>query len=62
MLIKIVNAETGAIIFQYPITARFAGESTSEEEAKNQAWLSALEDKLVASEDRSKYLFVASDN
>lgn len=55
MKVRIYDLNTNLFVTDVKISYGLIGEKTSEDDVKNEAWLSAVEDKLVDKDSREKY-------
>jgi hypothetical protein len=55
MKVRIYDLKTNSFVTDVKISYGLIGEKTSEDDVKDEAWLSAVEDKLVDKDSREKY-------
>lgn len=55
MKVRIYDLNTNLFVTDVKISYGLIGEKTSEDDVKDEAWLSAVEDKLVDKDSREKY-------
>lgn len=61
MQVTIIETKTGKVINQYSIMLRGLNCTPTEDEYIAEAWSSAVEDKLVNSDNRAEYSFSLSE-
>lgn len=57
MLITIIEVKTQKVIGIFPVVLGIYGQDQTEQDYFNEAWACAVDDGLVDSENRSKYVF-----
>lgn len=57
MLVTIVEEQTKKVIGTFPVVLGIYGQDQTDQDYFNEAWKCAVEDGLVDSEKRSKYVF-----